>query len=135
MMAKSRMTLRSEFPAVKEAAWETVKEAREVWLDVAQSTAQSKVEDQAATRGYELQVGIEKERLGNQSARIFATTYSSKWGNDPWFLRFYEYGAVHIPAMPFMRPASRKANKAFVERMGDDLEGKIRRRTGGRRKK
>lgn len=133
-MAKTRMTLRSEFPAVKKAAWETVREAREVWLEVAQSTAQSKVEDQAATRGYELQVGIGKERLGKQSARIFAAASSSKWGDDPWFLRFFEYGSVQIPAMPFMRPASRKANRAFVAAMGDDLEGKIRRRTGGRRK-
>ena len=134
-MARSRMTIQSSFPAAKKAAWETVQQAREVWLEVGQETAESRANDQAATRGYELQVGVEKERLGHQSARIFAATHSSKWGSDPWFLRFFEYGAVHIPAMPFMRPASRKANKAFVAVMGDQLEGNIRRRTGrGRRR-
>lgn len=123
------MRIESSFPAVKEAGWETVQRAREKWLDVAKDTAQAKVEDQAATRGYDLQVGIEGERLGFQSARIFAATHSSKWGDDPWFLRFFEYGAVHIPAMPFMRPAARKANRAFVDEMGDALEGRIRKRT------
>lgn len=128
-MARARMRIESQFPAVKKAAWETVQEARELWLETAQDTAEAKASDQAATRGYDLQVGVEKERLGHQSARVFAATHSSKWGSDPWFLRFFEYGAVQIPAMPFMRPAARKANKAFVARMGDDLEGKIRKRT------
>lgn len=133
-MARKQMTIQSSFPAVKKAAWETVQIARERWLDVAEDTAQSRVEDQAATRGYELQVGIEGERIGFQSARIFAATHSSRWGNDPWFLRFFEYGAVHIAAMPFMRPAARKANREFVSVMGADLEGRIRRRTGRRRR-
>jgi hypothetical protein len=134
-MARPRMTIQSDFPAVKKAGWETVQEAREVWLEVGQETADHKANDQAASRGYELQVGIEKERLGHQSARIFAATHSSKWGTDPWFLRFFEYGSVQIPAMPFMRPAARKANKAFVARMGSTLEGNIRKRTGRSRKR
>ncbi len=132
-MAKSRMTIQSNFPAVKKAAWDTVSEARDKWIDVGKDAAQDKATDQAATRGYDLQVGIEGERLGHQSARIFAATHTSRWGNDPWILRFFEYGAVQIPAMPFMRPGARKGNKAFVEHMGDKLEGKIRRRAGVRR--
>ncbi len=134
-MAGKPYVLASQFPAVKKAAWETVKEAREVWLDTAKETAQNKVSDQAATRGYDLQVGIEKEYLGHQSARIFAATHSSRWGDDPWFLRFFEYGNVNIPAMPFMRPAQRKANKAFKEVMGDKLEGNIRKRAKFRGKR
>ncbi len=121
--------MESSFPAVKKAAWETVQQARDRWIDVAEDTAQTKANDQAATRGYELQVGIKGERLGHQSARIFAVTHTSKWGDDPWILRLFEYGAVHSPAMPFMRPASRKANKEFKAVMGDDLEGNIRKRT------
>ena len=127
-MAKPRMTITSEFKAVKEAGYEAVQEARELWLEVAAETAQSKANDQAATRGYALQVGIDKERLGFQSARISAVTHSEKWGDDPWFLRFFEYGTVQLQAMPFMRPASRKANKAFVSYLGSHLEGKIRRK-------
>lgn len=128
------MTVQSNFKAVKKAGWETVREARELWLEVGQETAQSKVDDQAATRGYNLKVGIGKERLGFQSARIFTTAHSEKWGDDPFFLRFFEYGSVQIPAMPFIRPAARKANKAFVGAMGDKLEGKIRRRASVRRR-
>ena len=128
-MARPRMRIESSFPAVKKAGWETVQQAREVWLDIAKDTAEDKAESQAASRGYELQVGIEQERLGHQSARIFPATFTSKWGDDPWILRFFEYGAAQIPAMPFMRPAARKANKAFRDEMGDKLEGNIRKRT------
>lgn len=127
------MTIRSDFPAVKRAAWETVQEARELWLETGQETGEKKAADQAATRGYALQVGIDKERLGFQSARISAVTHTSKWGDDPWILRFFEYGTVRIPAMPFMRPAARKANKTFVVHLGSQLEGKIRRRASVRR--
>jgi hypothetical protein len=45
--AKSRIKIESNFPAVKRAGWETVTEARELWLEVGQSTAQQKVESQA----------------------------------------------------------------------------------------
>jgi hypothetical protein len=127
------MKIQSNFPAVKRAGWETVQEAREVWLETAQSTAEQKVENQAATRGYALQVGIGKERIGFQSARIFTTAHSERWGDDPFYLRFFEYGSAQIPAMPFIRPAARKANKAFVGAMGSMLEGKIRRKAGVRR--
>ena len=121
------MVLEYRFDAAKRAAWETVQEAREVWLNSAASEAESRAANQAATRGYALQVGIDKERLGFQSARITAATHTERWGDDPWFLRFFEWGTVHIPAMPFIRPAARKANKLFVTYMGAGLEGKIRR--------
>lgn len=132
-MAKNRVIIRSEFPAVKKAAYEAVQEAREVWLETGQETAEAKAADQAGSRGYALQVGIAKEHIGFQSARIVAVTHTSKWGDDPWFLRFFEYGTVNIPAMPFMRPAARKANKAFVAVLGTALEGKIRMRARARR--
>jgi HK97 gp10 family phage protein len=128
MAPKKLSSIQHQFPAVKEAAWETVQAAREEWRKVGKEVAEEKVQNQAATRGYALQAGIDTENIGHQSARFFAVTHSSKWGNDPWFLRFFEYGTVHIQAMPFMRPAARKANKKFVEVMGDQLEGKIRRK-------
>jgi len=133
-MAKSRIVVESKFPAAKRAAWETVQEAREAWLETGQQTAQDKVDSQAATRGYALQVGIEKERVGHQSARIFTVAHSESHGDDPFYLRFFEYGTVHIPAMPFIRPGARKANKAFVAVMGTQLEGKIRRKASVRRR-
>lgn len=133
MASKTKMSIEYKFEAAKKAAWETVSEAREVWLETGQSTAQQKAESQAASRGYALQVGIEKERVGHQSARIWAATHTSRWGDDPWFLRFFEYGSINIPAMPFIRPGARKANKAFLGVMGTQLEGKIRRKSFQRR--
>lgn len=132
-MAKNRVVIRSNFPAVKRAGWEAVQEARELWKATGKETAEKKATDQAATRGYALQVGVDAENIGFQSARITPTTHSSRWGDDPWFLRFFEYGTVFIPAMPFMRPAARKANKVFVAHLGAHLEGKISRRAGVRR--
>jgi len=132
-MAKSKVTIRSNFPAVKRAGWESVQEARELWIREGKTTAESKAMNDAATRGYALQVGVEGERIGFQSARIFPVTHSRLWGDDPWFLRFFEFGTVFIKAMPFMRPAARKANKLFVAHLGRNLEGKISRRAGIRR--
>jgi hypothetical protein len=126
--SKNRIVIRSEFPAVKRAAWETVQKARETWLEVGAKEAQEKVDSQAATRGYNLSIGIGKERLGFQSARIFTTAHSVRWGDDPFWERFFEYGTLTIPAMPFVRPAARKANKAFLLEMGTKLEGNIRRK-------
>ena len=123
------MTVEYKFEAAKKAGWETVTEAREAWLETGQSTAQQKVDSQAASRGYALQVGIEKERVGHQSARIFTVAHSERWGDDPFYLRWFEYGSIQIPAMPFIRPAARKANKVFVGLMGSQLEGKIRRKS------
>jgi hypothetical protein len=126
----SKLTIRHEFPAVKKAAHELVQQAREVWLETSAEEAERKAQSQAATRGYALQVGIDKERLGFQSARISAVTHSERHGDDPFFLRFFEYGTVFIQAMPFIRPGARKGNKAFLAIMGTQLEGKIRRRVG-----
>jgi len=120
------MVIRYEFKPVKEAAYAAVQEARELWIAEARTTARQKLESGAATHGYALSASVEGERIGFQSARIYTVAHSSKWGDDPWWLKFFEYGAVQIQAMPFMRPAARKANKAFVARLGSDLEGKIR---------
>jgi len=133
-LAKQRYRIESNFRAVKRAAWETVQEARELWIAEARTTARQKLESGAATHGYALSAGVEGERVGFQSARIYTVAHSSKWGDNPWWLRFFEYGAVQIQAIPFMRPAARKANKVFVARMGSQLEGKIKRRAGVRRR-
>ena len=125
----SKMTVKYEFKPVKEAGWEAVQEAREIWMEIGQNEAQQKVDQQAATRGFNLSIGIGKERIGHQSARIYSTAHSEKWGDDPWWTRFFEYGTVTIPAMPFIRPGARKANKAFVTAMGTQLESKIRRKS------
>lgn len=125
-MAKKPMEIRYEFKPLEDIAKDTIDEARELWMEVGQETAESRANQQASSRGYALQVGVGKERLGFQSARIWATTHSEKWGDDPWFLRFFEYGTTYIPAMPFMRPGAKKANKAWLAFFGPAFEGKIR---------
>ena len=129
MAAPARLHIQSSFPAVKEAAYETVKEAREKWMETGKEVGERKAASQAASRGWVLQIAIDPEPIGHQSARISAVTHSKKWGDDPFFLRYFEYGSVNIQAMPFLRPAHRAANKEFLKVMGDQLEGKIRRKT------
>ena len=134
MAKKNRIIIESNFPAAKKVGWETVQEARELWKHTGSQSAEEKVMKDSATRGYALQVGVGSENVGHQSARFFPVTFSSRWGSDPWFLRFFEYGTVFIKAMPFVRPAARKADKAFVAAMGNRLEGTIRRRASVRKR-
>lgn len=123
-MAKPRVKIESRFPAVKKAAHELANHARDVWKDVGEDTAEKYLERIDDTRGYELPIDIQSERVGFQSARFFY---------DPFYGRWFEYGTVRLPASPFMRPASRKARKAYVALMADDFEGWIRQRAGMRR--
>jgi hypothetical protein len=126
---KNRIVIQNRFPQVKKGAREAVTAARQVWTEVCKEAAGSAVESKAGSRGYALQVGFGSELLGYQSARVFTTAHSSKWGDDPFFLRYFEYGTVHIGPMPFMRPGARKANKAWLTAMGTGFEAKIRMRT------
>lgn len=127
-MARNRVKVESRFHAAGKATRELAVRNREIWLDVGAETMEKRASDQAASRGYALQVGIDKERVGFQSARLTPVTHSEKWGDDPWFLRFFEFGTVHIGAMPFVRPGARKANKAYIAAWGKDWEGWVRRR-------
>lgn len=118
-MAKSRMRLESRFPAVKDAAHDAVRHARDLALNVGEGEAEKRLERLDDSRGYELPIDVGQEKTGFQSGRIFY---------DPWYGRFFEYGTATIPAGPFMRPAHRKMRKAFLESMGDDFPGFIRRK-------
>ena len=75
--------------------------------------------------GYNLQVGIGKDRLGFQSARFFAATHTSRWGDDPWFLGSSSTDGEHLTDA-VDAPSERAAKKAWLLSMGT-REGKIRR--------
>lgn len=123
-MARNRVVLRSNFPAVKKAAHELVKHSRDLALNVGEGEAEKRLERNDDTRGYDLPIDVQQEEIGHQSGRIFY---------EPWYGRFFEYGTVYIQAAPFMRPAHRKMRKKFIEEMGDNFEGWVRRRAGVRR--
>lgn len=123
-MAKPRMKLESRFPAVKDAAHDLVRHSRDRALNVGEGEAEKRLERVDDTRGYELPIDIQQEKTGFQSGRIFY---------EPWYGRFFEYGTTYIPAAPFMRPAHRKMRKAFVEELGENFEGWVRKRARTRR--
>lgn len=118
-MAQSRIKIVSRFPAAKAAAHEAVQQARDKALDVGEDEAERRLERIDDTRGYALPTDIQQEKTGHQSGLI---------RYPEWYGRFFEYGTTYIGASPFMRPAHRKMKKEFVERMGDNFEGFIRRR-------
>lgn len=119
MAAKNKLKLESRFPAVKEAAHETVRRARDLALNAGEGEAEKRLERIDDTRGYELPIDIKQENIGFQSGRIFYEPFYGKW---------FEYGTVRIPAAPFMRPAHRKMRKVFKDEMGDQFEKFVRRR-------
>jgi HK97 gp10 family phage protein len=123
-MAKSKVKLVSNFPAVKKAGTEFVRKAVDDALEQGQQTANQRIERNDARRDYNLPADVNQERVGFQSGKI---TYDHWWG------RFFEYGTVFIPAVPFMRPAHRVMRKTFIGMMGSEFEGWVKRRAGVRR--
>ena len=122
MAAKSKMRLESRFPAVKKAAYEVVQKARDEALIEGVEETRRRIEKGAASRGYDLDpFVVEKENIGHQSGRIFVPS-------EKWYYKFFEFGTVYIPAMPFIRPAHRKMRAKFRDVMGDDFEKFVRRR-------
>lgn len=116
----NKIKIVSRFPAVKEAAYETVQQARELALAAGKETAIRKVQGLNDSRGYNLpEDEIGSETIGFQSGRVFV---------GPWFMRFFEYGTVYLPAFPMIRPASRVMRKIFLAEMEGNLQKFISRR-------
>src|SRR5947207_5196500 len=98
----NRVKIVSRFPAVKEAAYETVQVARELALAAGKETAIRKVQQINDERGYDLpEDEIDSEKIGFQSGRVYIG------GGQEFWWRFFEYGSLNIPAFPMIRPAHR----------------------------
>jgi HK97 gp10 family phage protein len=123
-MARNRTTIASNFSAVKKAAYEVVQKARDSALLDGENTANDRLEKMDVGRGYDLPVDVKKENIGHQSGKIVYDHFYGRW---------FEYGTTFIPAMPFMRPGHRKMRKTFLDVMGDDFEGFVKRRASVRR--
>jgi HK97 gp10 family phage protein len=124
MASKNKVVLRSNFPAVKKAKTEFVRYAVDAALVVGENTANQRIERNDARKDYNLPADVDKSRIGFQSGKI---EYGHWWG------RFFEYGTVYIPAVPFMRPAHRLMRKTFIGLMGKEFDGWVKRRAGVRR--
>jgi HK97 gp10 family phage protein len=124
LAAKNRVVLRSNFPAVKRAKTEFVRHAVDAALIVGENTANQRIERNDARKDYNLPADVDKERIGFQSGKI---------SYDHWWGRFFEYGTVYIPAVPFMRPAHRAMRQTFIGLMGSEFDGWVKRRAGVRR--
>lgn len=113
----------SRFPAVKEAAYETVAYARDLALAAGKETAIRKVQQLNDQRGYNLpEDEIDSEKLGFQSGRVFIG------GADEFWWKWFEYGNINIAAFPMIRPASRVMRKVFLAEMEGTLDKFISRR-------
>jgi len=124
-MAKPKMKLVSNFKAAEKAGHEAVAMAIHHAVDEGQETAAKRLDMQAGKRGYDLQGSdVEKEAWAKDGA-IWVS---------PWWYRFFEYGTVHIQAMPFIRPGHRRMRKVFIAAMGVDFGKWVSRRAKLRRR-
>jgi hypothetical protein len=129
-----KLIVESRFPQVKKAAQDTMQRAQKVWSQVGVEEAERLAASQAANRGYDnLDISVEVVQGRGNTLALTPTADSLKWGDDPWWIRFFEYGTVFIPAMPFLRPAASRANKAYGLTVLNDLEKNIRKKASVKR--
>lgn len=119
----SNVRIVSRFPAATAAAHEVVRLARDQALLAGENEANDRISRNDMALGYDLPADVTKETIGFQSGKI---VYEHFYGH------FFENGTVHIPAIPFMRPASRKMRTVFKAVMGSQFEPWITRRASVR---
>ena len=125
MAKKNKVTIRNNFRLAEKAGHEALAFAITHAIDEGQDTAASRLDQQAGRRDYDLRGSdVEKQVWGDKGGKI---------SYPHWYGRFFEYGTVHIPAMSFIRPGSRKMRKVFIADMGATFEKWISRRAGMRR--
>jgi len=121
----SKVILESRLPEIMLGTEAITQHSIHKAVEAGADVAQQKVTSQAASRGYALQVGI-GEDYWSGGGKFYPATHTTSWGDDPWFLRFFEYGTVAIEPMPFMRPGSRKMRKVFIETYGPEFSGWVK---------
>ena len=101
MAAQKQFVLRSNFHAAKLAGDDAISEVIEKATEAMRDTAEARLDKGASRRGYDLPRDVEMSR-SRMDGQI---RYSHWWG------RFFEYGTVHIAALPFIRPGHRAGRK------------------------
>jgi hypothetical protein len=101
---KNEWHMRSNFATARKMGDAAMADLIHVATDKMHEVAQTRLESQASRRGYNLDAGdIDKQELP-MDGRI---SYPHFYG------RFFEYGTVHIPALPFIRPGHRAGRKVI----------------------
>lgn len=145
-MARSRVTIKSNWTLVEKGAREGLEEAAKAWADTGYDAARETLTKKEASRGYFLNTlfenitsGVWNHGKGDVGAKFYirgsggtrSLNSDIKAGGsqaDTFYARWFEYGTVHIEPMPFMRPAKTKADKAFKAKAGTSVERAIGRR-------
>jgi hypothetical protein len=118
-MARQRIVLRSNFRAAREAGKDAVADAIKKATDEMHEEASNRLDRAAGQRGYNLySTDLEMETSDDEGTIKYPHFYG----------RWFEYGAVHIVAMPFMRPGHRKGRAKLVSELKSDFEKWVRRR-------
>lgn len=124
----SKVIVKNKFREATRAAHRSLHEATSAAVAVGRASAQSIVQERAASRGYQLSVKMGSEEWGYGGAFFPVSAVSSRWGTDPFYLAYFEYGTHHINAMPFMRPAAKLMAMKFDSEMATAFERRIRER-------
>lgn len=115
----ARVVLRSNFRLAKKAGKEAVADAIEKATETMHDEASNRLDKAAGARGYNLySTDIDFETSDEDGKIVYRKFYG----------KFFEYGTVYIPPIPFMRPAHRKGRKRLLDELGDNFEKWVRRR-------
>ena len=119
-MARNRLKIENRFPQAKRALWDALQEGRDEWKATGLEETQKRLGNNP--HSYDLDpFVVQAENLGHQSASIYVP-------EEKWYYRFHEWGTAHMPATPFIRPAARKARRAWLDKLGDEAPKLISRR-------
>lgn len=117
------MKLTSNWNKVPGAMDEVIREGAEEWRRVTEEQTKSNLARQEGRRGYALNEMYE-------SITSSATLNEAIVKFGVWYAHFFEFGTMHIEAMPMLRPAKRKGDAAFKAKVDGQAERTIRRRAG-----
>jgi hypothetical protein len=105
-MAKNRTVLRSNFKAAEAAGDDAIAELIQKGTERMHEVAAGRLDKAAGQRGYNLYSTDLDMHIGDDDGRI---------EYKPFYGKFFEYGTVHIQAMPFIRPGYRAGRKLVKE--------------------
>ncbi len=129
MAARNRTKIEANFRPAKEAGHEVVMAAIKVAIEAGHQVSQKKLDSQAGRRGYNLDGGLVLKEAGGKTGNLWAGAIYT----EEWWARFFEYGTVHIEAMPFIRPGYRKGRKVLLAELEGNFEKWVRKRARVRR--
>jgi hypothetical protein len=130
-MAKTVVRVKANFKKAAKAGDEIVAKAVAEAIKEGEKTAKNRIELNSAGRGYNLDSSLVQSEVSTAVGSFsgFMNTSGRIWVEDFWW-RFFEYGTLYIPAMPFLRPAAGRAGHVFTRIVTDNLPKEIEAKAG-----